>query len=172
MDKFKTDIGKIFTTSDRYNDHEYRVKPDMEQYLFVKKEDLSLKFNEAEKIIGAVKETKMFMDKEGDATALKVNDKFFNMLTSICEDLLKKTESQEKEFTGTGKVICKGCGDERLEFEIEAKIKCKCGSIQRAAHTLNHFNNHTLQSIKALNAQIKKIMQWKADIDELGRKEI
>lgn len=36
------------------------------------------------------------MDKDDDAGCIKINHKFFNMVLSICDDLLKKTNEQEK----------------------------------------------------------------------------
>jgi|JI7StandDraft_1071085.scaffolds.fasta_scaffold306224_1 hypothetical protein len=49
-----------------------------------------IRFLEGEKILKALADSRMIMDKENDNGMVKINNKFFNMLSSICDDLVKK----------------------------------------------------------------------------------
>jgi len=79
-------------TSEKYKEHQNRVYADMEQLLVVKKEDITSRFYEGERNLAALKLSKMIVDKERDAEYIKINTNFFDMVASICEEILENVQ--------------------------------------------------------------------------------
>ncbi len=62
----------------------------MEKLLTVKREELMTKFYEAENNIKILRDYKMIVDRDDSAEDIKINSKFFNMVSAICDDMLKR----------------------------------------------------------------------------------
>jgi len=62
----------------------------LEKLLTVKREELMTKFYEAENNIKILRDYKMIVDRDDSAEDIKINSKFFNMVSAICDDMLKR----------------------------------------------------------------------------------